>query len=185
MHDGEITDLFFQRSESAIDELSKKYGKLCSSIARNITGNEQDAQECVNDAYLAAWNTIPPARPDPLAAYVCRLVRNLSINRYKFNHSKKRNTDYDLCLCELENTLFDSGGLDESMDDSSIAARINEYLSALCEGDRVIFLRRFWYFDSYKKISQMTNIKEGTIRTRISRIKSGLRDYLSEKGVII
>ena len=102
MEDCKIIDLFFDRSEEAITELAKKYGGVCYRIARNILNNSSDAEECVNDAYLGAWNSIPPREPNPLAAYLCRIVRNLSVKKYHANTAVKRNSFYDVALEELE-----------------------------------------------------------------------------------
>ena len=101
MEDSKIIELFHERSEQAIMELSKKYGTICTRIAKNILNNSLDAEECVNDAYLGAWNTIPPQKPNPLKTYICRIVRNLSIKRYHSNTSMKRNSFYDAALDEL------------------------------------------------------------------------------------
>ena len=103
MDDSKIIDLFYERSEQAIIELSKKYGAVCTRVANNILNNRQDTEECVNDAYLGAWNTIPPHHPNPLLSYVCRIVRNLAVNRYHANTAAKRNSSYDVALDELEN----------------------------------------------------------------------------------
>ena len=106
MDDSKIIALFFERSEQAITELSNKYGKLCMYVANNILGNQQDAEECVNDAYLGAWNTIPPQKPNPLQAYICRIARNIAITKYHTNTAVKRNSHYDIALEELEYCLF-------------------------------------------------------------------------------
>lgn len=105
MDDREIIKLFFERSEQAITELSNKYGTVCSKIAFNILNSKQDAEECVNDAYLGVWNTVPPQDPSPLLSYVCRIVRNLSIKKYRANTADKRNSIYDVALDELENGI--------------------------------------------------------------------------------
>ena len=102
MEDSKIIELFFARSEQAISELASKYGKLCLKIAKNILSNTSDAEECVNDTYLGAWNSIPPAKPDPLQAYICRIVRNISIMKYHSNTAAKRNSFYSSALDELE-----------------------------------------------------------------------------------
>ena len=96
MDDEKIIELFFNRSEQAIEEVDKKYGKTCHNISYNILHNKLDAEECVNDAYLGAWNAIPPARPSPLLTYLCKIVRNLSLKRYEFNTAIKRNSTYDV-----------------------------------------------------------------------------------------
>lgn len=103
--DDEILDLFYARSEEAIACLSEKYGRLCGKLAMNILGDSRDAEECVNDAYLAAWKNIPPERPANLPAYICRLVRNISIARWKYKQAEKRKTDYGICLAGLEISL--------------------------------------------------------------------------------
>ena len=109
MEDKRIIDLFFARSELAIEALAAKYGALCSRIAENILGDSMDAEECVNDAYLGVWNSVPPQRPDPLRSFLCRIVRNLSISRYHANTAKKRNSSYDVALEELEGILREQG----------------------------------------------------------------------------
>ena len=106
MEDSKIIALFFARSEQAIAELSNKYGGLCLHVADNILGNRSDAEECVNDAYLGAWNTIPPQKPNPLQSYICKIVRNIAITRYHSNTAAKRNSHYDVALEELEYCLF-------------------------------------------------------------------------------
>ena len=102
LEDNKIIDLFYARSEQAIIELSKRYGAVCRKIAGNILNNRLDAEECVNDAYLGVWSTVPPQSPDPLQAYVCRIVRNLSITKYHSNTAVRRNSFYDVALDELE-----------------------------------------------------------------------------------
>lgn len=187
MDDSKIIDLFFERSEKAIIELSNKYGKLCMKISMNIVGDRQDAEECVNDAYLGAWNAIPPERPNPLVSYICRLVRNISINRYKYNTASKRKGAYDLCLEELENCLSISGRneIDDLIDESVLAAYIDEFLNGLGEINRMIFVRRFWYMDSYKEIAKASRLKEGAVRVRMVRVKSDLKEFLKEKGIVV
>ena len=102
LEDSKIIGLFYERSEQAITELSQKYGAVCTKVADNILNNKRDAEECVNDAYLGAWNSIPPQNPNPLLSYVCRIVRNLAIKKYHANTAKKRNSIYDVALEELE-----------------------------------------------------------------------------------
>ena len=105
MEDAQIIELFFARSEDAISELDKKYGKLCHKLADNILASAQDAEEGVNDAYLSTWNAIPPQRPESLPAFVGTLVRRCSITRYRANTAMKRNSHYDMCMEELETFL--------------------------------------------------------------------------------
>lgn len=185
MDDSKIIDLFFERSEQAIIELSSKYGKVFMKISMNILNDVRDAEECVNDSYLGVWNAIPPDRPNPLLAYVCRIVRNISINRYKYNNAKKRRTNYGVCLDELDYCLNSFGSIEDGIETSVLSLYIEEFLESLDEVNRMIFIRRFWYMDSYKDIAKAASLKEGTIRVRIMRVKSDLENYLEKKGVII
>ncbi len=121
MDDRKIIELFFERSEQAIVELSKKYGAVCFKIAFNILNNAQDAEECVNDAYLGAWNTIPPQSPNPLLSYVCRIVRNLAIKKYHKHAAIKRNSIYDMALDELENCFPSSASVEDEFNANETA----------------------------------------------------------------
>lgn len=185
MQDSKIIDLFFERSEEAIVELSNKYGNLCMKVAMNVLNNQQDAEECVNDAYLGAWDTIPPQRPNPLRSYICRIVRNIAINRYKHNHAGKRKGVYDACLEELENVLSSPNDIDETLEEAVLVSYIEEFIDSLDEVNRMIFVRRFWYMDSYRDIAKASRLKEGTIRVRMIRIKSDLKAFLIKKEVIV
>lgn len=184
MEDIEIIGLFYERSDDAINELSRKYGKLCRGIALNILGDARDAEECVNDAYLAFWETVPPQNPQVPLSYLCRIVRNIAINRQKENAAQKRRGNYDLCLEELGDVLG-TGTVDEAIDQTELARGINEFVSGLNEKDRRLFIRRFWYLDSYEDISAAYGIAQGALRVRLSRIKKKLKEYLTERGISI
>lgn len=185
LDDSEIIDLFFMRSERAITELSAKYGPLCMKISMNILSQKQDAEECVNDSYLVAWNTIPPQKPNPLRSYICRIVRNQSINRWRYKNAKKRKSEYDLCLEELENVLSASGKIDDELNEKTLVSYLEEFLDTLDPVNRMIFIRRFWFMDSYQAIAKRSGLREVTIRVRISRTKRSLKTFLVKKGVII
>lgn len=105
MEDSKIIELFFERSEQAIAELSYKYGGVCRKIAFNILNNLQDVEECVNDTYLEAWNSIPPQNPNPLVTYICKITRNIALKKYRYNTAKRRNGFYDISLSELEECI--------------------------------------------------------------------------------
>lgn len=181
MEDREITDLFFERSEQAISELSKKYGKLLLHISNNVLNNREDVQECINDTYLAVWNSIPPQRPEPLSAYVCRIAKNLSLKKYRDLHAKKRNSAYDVSLDELSN-CFSGGSLEEIYTAKELGQAINAFLGTLDETSRVLFLRRYWFHDSVKDISKMLGISENTCSVRLNRIRGRMREYLLKEG---
>lgn len=183
MEDDKIIDLFFSRTESAITELSTKYGKLCFATAQNITGNAEDAMECTNDAYFAMWNAIPPARPKPLLSFLLRIVRNLSINRATYNQAQKRNCGFTECIDELRNLCSLSDTPDAIFDEKELSRHINDFLAGLDTTNRLLFIRRYWYMDSYEDLSFSTGLRQGTIRTRLSRLREQLRKYLNKRGV--
>lgn len=131
MNDSEIIDLFYMRSERAIMELAAKYGNACNKVAKNILNNILDAEECVNDAYLGAWNTIPPQNPNPLLTYICRIVRNLSIKKYHANTSVKRNSFYDAALDELEECVSSSESVEAEISAKELTRQIDYFLDTV------------------------------------------------------
>lgn len=185
MDDKLIIELFYERSEKAIVELSEKYGKLCHKIAQNILNNNSDAEECVNDTYLGVWNTIPPKRPESLVAYVCKIARNIACKRYNYNTASKRNSIYDTALEELEECLLSTKNIESEVESNQLTETIEQFLDSLNPVDRVIFMRRFYFSDSYADISEQTGLSEKNVSVRLARLRSKLRDYLTERDYII
>ena len=185
MHDENIIQLFFERSEQAIGELDKKYGRVCHSVAYNILNNRQDAEECVNDAYLGTWNAIPPERPNPLLTFVCKIVRNLSLKRYEQNTAVKRNSRYDVAMEELEGCLASSVTVEEEIEARELTEIIQSFLDSLTKENRVIFLRRYWFSDSYADIARQVGISEKNVSVRLTRLRKDLRKYLMEREVLL
>ena len=182
MEDSKIIALFFARSEQAITELSIKYGKLCMRIANNILGNHQDAEECVNDAYMGAWNTIPPQKPNPLQAYICRIVRNVSITRYHANTALKRNSHYDVALEELEYCLVSAETVDSRLNAKELSHLLDRFLATLDTRSRVMFMRRYWYSDSVANIASAFRMRPNSVSVQLSRIRNKLRKFLIQEG---
>ena len=185
MDDSKIIELFFERSEQAIVELSKKYGNTCYKIAVNILKNDSDAEECVNDTYLGAWNTIPPQKPKPLLTYICRIARNISIKRYHQNTAKKRNSYYDVALDELEACLPSSIMVQDEVSASELTSLIDDFLGGLDKTNRIMFVRRYWFSDSISDIATRFNLSKHAVTVRLSRTRERLRQYLIKKGVTI
>lgn len=183
MDDGRIIELFFERSESAISELDKKYGRRLRVLSANLLGDSFDAEECVNDAYLGVWRSIPPERPWHLLSYVSRIVRNLSLKRYQRNTAKKRNSHYDLSLEELEDSIPSSDSPDSRLLASELSDCINGFLSGLDRSSRVMFVRRYWFADPIVDIAKDLGMSAHAVTVRLSRIRAGLSRYLTEKGV--
>ena len=182
MTDTEIIDLFFERSEQAIRELDKKHGAAVAAVARHILGNDQDAEECVNDTWLGAWNAIPPARPSPLRTFVCRIARNLATRRYHANTAQKRGSQYDLALDELEESLAGVGSTEESWEAKELAAAINGFMATLRYTDRVLFTRRYWYADPVRDIAALVGSTPNSVTVRLFRLREKLRHYLEKEG---
>ena len=185
MEDSKIITLFFARSEQAISELSNKYGKLCMHIADNILGNRQDAEECVNDAYLGAWNTIPPQKPNPLQTYICRIVRNIAITRYHTNTAIKRNSHYDVALEELGHCLLSSETVESTLHAKELSRLLDRFLSSLDTRSRVMFVRRYWYADSVTDIAESFKTRPNNVSVQLSRIRNKLRKFLIQEGYMI
>lgn len=185
MEDQEIIELFFARSEQAIAQLQNKYGKRCLKVAGNILNNRLDAEECVNDSYLAVWNTIPPQSPDPLLTYVCHIVRNLSIKRYHANSAWKRNSHYDIALDELEECIQTEETVENEIAVKELAEAINQFLGTLSKENRMMFVRRYWFSDSVADVARMFQISSRNASLRLVRIRKGLKKYLEREGIWI
>lgn len=185
MEDSKIIDLFFERSEQAISELSKKYGSMCTKMAYNVLNNESDAEECVNDAYLGLWNTIPPQNPKPLLSYVCRIVRNLALKKYHANTAKKRNSTYDVALDEIEGCFPANNSVEERIEATELAKIIDSFLEGLGREDRIMFVRRHYYSDSIEELAGLFNTSRHNISVRLSRIRKNLKKYLVKEGVFL
>ena len=185
MEDERIIELFFERSEQAIGELDDKYGKVFHSLSFRILSNHQDAEECVNDAYLATWNAIPPAKPHPLLAFVCKIVRNISLKRYEKNTAAKRNSYYDVAMEELEDCLASSITIEKEIAECELTEIIESFLDSLPKENRVIFLRRYWFSDTYADIAKQVGLTEKNVSVRLTRIRKQLREYLMEREVLV
>ena len=184
MEDSKIIDLFFERSEQAIEELDSKYGPAVRKTAANILKDRLDVEECVNDTYLNTWNSIPPHVPDPLAAYVCRIARNLAVNRYHANHAEKRNGTYDLVLDEMEECIPSGVNVETEYEAQELSSAINRFLSTLDRKDRFLFVRRYWYADPVSDLAEMLGDSTNRISVRLFRLREKLRNTLVKEGFL-
>ena len=185
MTDERIIELFFARSERGIEELDTKYGATCHRIAHNILGNKEDAEECVNDAYLGVWNSIPPKKPSLLSAFLFKILRNLSITRYHANTAQKRNSFYDIALDELEETISTEESIEKECSQKELTTTIEGFLDTLPRENRVIFVCRYWFSESYTEIAKRTGLTEKNISVRLTRIREKMKEYLSERGILV
>lgn len=181
--DQKIVRLLFERAESAISELATRYGRQLYRIACNILENPQDAEECTNDTYLALWNAIPPASPDPLAPYVYRTGRNLALKRLHRNTAQKRNSRYDVSLEELDGCL-PGEDVEQTMDAKELGHAIDRFLSSQSRESRYIFLRRYWFGDAVKEIATELQMQETAVSVRLNRMRNSLKEYLKKEGYL-
>lgn len=183
VEDSKIIDLLFIRKEQALIELSEKYGMACERIARNILKNHRDVEECVNDTYLAIWNTIPPQSPKSLRAYIFRIIRNISVTKYHENTCIKRNSYYDVALQELEDCLIAPTTVEQEIEVNELSNLINDFLETLDKESRIMFVRRYWYSDSISDIAERFQISNNYVSVRLSRIRGKLKQYLKREDV--
>lgn len=181
MDDSSIIELYFGRDEQAIRETAAKYGGLCFRVANNILGCREDAEESVNDAYLAVWNAIPPAKPDSLRAFVCKVVRNRALKRLEYNTAKKRLSGTLIPFAELEEMLTD-GSHPPDVSAEELGKLIGIFLKTQSADARCVFVRRYWYFDKVSDIAKRYSFGESKVKTLLSRTRSRLKKFLIEEG---
>ncbi len=182
MKDSTIVDLFYTRDEAAIEAVRTQYGKYCRKIAMNVLGSEEDAEECLNDAFLALWDRIPPERPQSLRAFLGKITRNIAVNRYHQSVRKKRGGgEMALVLDELSECLAAPTSVEEEVLGNELMDAINRFLRTLSERDCNIFLSRYFYMDAVKEIAARHGFKEDYVRVVLSRTRNKLKKYLEEQ----
>ena len=181
MNDIEIINLFFERSELAITETSKKYHNLCMQIAENILGSQEDAEECVNDALMCLWNNIPPERPKNLSAYICKMVRNLALKKIEYNTVQKRNPEVLISFSELEEILGDEHPM-HTYHHEEIGQLLSSFLRTLKKEQRVVFVRKYWFYDTIADISKRYSMSESKVKSMLSYTRKKLKKYLEKEG---
>lgn len=183
MEDSKIIDLYFERSQSAISETQKKYGRYCHTIAYNVLYSNEDAEECVNDTYLRAWQSIPPHRPTSLSSFLGRITRNLALDRYDEKTAQKRGGSLDLALEEISECLPDTRG--EDRNDKAIKDAINSFLASLPKRTRIIFMQRYWYLSSISEISLSLGISESNVKVILMRTRNKFKAHLEKEEIFI
>ena len=183
MEDQGIIALFFERSEQAIEETDKKYGGYCYSIAYNILSNREDSEESVSDTYLAAWNTIPPRCPNFLNAFLAKMTRHISIDRWrKLSAQKRGGGEIILALEELEDCV-DRSNVETELAKKELTRVLNAFLSSLPETERNVFLCRYWYLESSQEIAEHSGFSRTKVRSMLHRIRGRLDTYLEKEGL--
>lgn len=181
MDDQKIVELYWQRDERAIRETDAAYGPLCFSLALHILNQKQDAEECVSDTWLRAWNAMPPQRPTRLQHFLAKITRNLAFDRWRKDHADKRSA-LTVALEELEDCLPAPHGAEDSLQEKELAESLHRFLRSLPKRDRIIFLRRYFYVDSAKEIALCCGLREDHVLTILSRTRRKLRQHLRKEG---
>jgi len=180
VEDKRIVELFWQRSDDAVAETQRVYGKRLTAQALRILGSAQDAEECVNDALLRAWNAIPPHRPEALGAFLAKIVRGLAIDRLRAREADKRGGgEYLLSLEELSQCV---GGTDTAFEQGALTDAVGEYLRTLSPEARWMFLRRYFDFESIQDIARAANCTQSKVKSTLARARKGLRAHLEKEG---
>ena len=185
MDDTQIIALYFARDEAAITQTASKYGVRLNGLARNLLYNTEDAEECVNDTYHAAWNRIPPTYPQCLFAFLGRIVRNLSISRVRMQKAKKRDSGLEILLSELEDCIPSETTVERAIEGQELTGYINDWLKALPQEERVCFVRRYWHGEEVKLLAARFHMTAAQMAQRMLRLRKGLKKYLEEKGVAV
>ena len=181
MEDREIIALFWARSQEAIRETARKYGAYCGAIIRRVLGDGRDAEECLNDTWLGAWNAMPPQRPNRLNIFLGRIARNTALDRWSYNHAQRRSSGFEAVLEELAECV---GGtpLEETLEARQLGEAISAYLDAVSPTARQVFLRRYWYCDTIPEIAAAAGFTRSKVTYLLHRTRKGLRTYLLEEG---
>lgn len=183
MEDTKIVQMYWDRDPDAIVHTADKYGAYLRTIAVNIIGSHEDAEECVNDTYLRAWNAMPPHKPQVLSAFLGKITRNLAFDRYKRRAADKRGGgEISAVLDELSELISDTEELEDALYEKELISAINVFLGTLSPDKRCIFVRRYWYADSVSDIAVRLGKKEGAVSMMLGRLRRQLRDYLTERG---
>ena len=185
MNDTEIIRLYFDRSDTAIEETARKYGAYLNQIAFNILRCGEDAEEIVQDSYLKAWYAIPPQRPKVFRHFLSRITRNLSLNRLKYMNAKMRSAEMTELFEELENGLCTAGdSAEDEWEAKHIGELIKAFLSTKSRPERIMFIYRYYYFLTVKEIAERMDMQEYKIKYVLMNMRTELKNYLESEGVI-
>ena len=184
MEDKKIIELFFERSEKAIHETEKKYGRYISAIADSILASKEDTEEIVNDTYLRAWNAIPPQKPARLGAFLAKIARNLALDRYAARRKDRENLAAEAILDELADCLPDTEGLSVA-DELILRGAVDSFLDSLPEQTRIVFMRRYWYMMPIAKIAYMSGMTESNVKTTLHRTRRQFKEHLEKEGITV
>lgn len=181
LEDKGIIELFNARDEAALRAVSRKYGTLCMGIAQNILQNYEDAKECVNDTFLKAWESIPPAEPKNLTAYLARIARNIALDKYKYFHREKRGS-VSRISAETDDIFIERGSVEQRAERAELISAINGFLRKSSSKSRMMFMRRYWLCESISELAERFHTSENSVSATLSRTRGQLKKYLKKRG---
>lgn len=184
MDDQSIVELYLQRDENAIKESRNKYEAYCYRIAMNILSVAEDVEECINDTWISVWNRIPPVIPKSLKAFLGKLVRDISLSRYRAVHAKKRYNGMELILDELAECIPSGQDIQESLEQKELSGTVNGWLDSLPQEDRVLFVKRYYYGETVKQLSEMQSCTENQMAQKMMKLRNKLKAHLLSGGVL-
>ncbi|MGM9619368.1 MAG: RNA polymerase sigma factor [Oscillospiraceae bacterium] len=185
MEDREIVALYWAREERAIAETERRYGAVLRHLAENLLGRREDAEECVSDAYHAAWRSIPPEEPQSLRAYLGRIVRNLAVSRWRAEHAQKRFGGMETLLSELSDCVPARDNVEAELETKELTALIARWLRGLDAESRALFLRRYWYGETVQALAKECGVSPSQMAQRMLRLRRKLRAALEAEGVTV
>lgn len=183
MEDFKIVDLYWSRNECAISETDKKYGNMLKSLSFSLLSSREDAEECVNDTYLDAWNAMPTARPTYLGAFLSKITRRISVDRFRASHRQKRGGMENLTQ-ELSECIPSTMGVEEEYENGRLSVELDRFLSALEPEKRVMFIRRYFYSQSVSQIALGMQLSEANVKVTLHRVRERLRKFLEERELL-
>ena len=185
MDDDAIIELYWARDEQAIEQTRRKYGGYCTAIARRIVANREDADECVSDAYLGAWNAIPPHRPQVLGAFLGKITRNLALKKRRAACADRRGGgEVALAIDELGESVPAAGSVTEQVEANDLARAIDSFLAPLDADDRRMFVCRYWHFDSIEQVASRFGFTQSKVKMSLKRTRDRLRGHLEQEGLL-
>ena len=186
MEDSRIVGMYMERDESAIAESQRKYGRYCFVVANNILNDREDAEECVNDTFLAAWNAIPPHNPQILSTFLGKITRRLSLKKLRARTAAKRGgrDGIAVSLDELEECIPSGHTIDEALEAKELTDIINSFLDTLSDEERRVFLRRYWFFDTIEDICGRFGFGKSKVKMMLMRTRKRLQQFLEKEGLL-
>jgi RNA polymerase sigma-70 factor (ECF subfamily) len=184
MSEQELLEMYEARNQAAIQETEERYGAYCHTIAYRILRDEGEAAECLNDTWFAAWQAIPPAKPKNLGAYLTKITRNLSLNRYRSNHQQKRQADrMSVCIDELAECIPSLTTPERAYEQSYLGQLLTQFLRELPKEERIMFVRRYFFMDSVAEVAEHMGCGESKVKTAMFRTRKKLQKLLTEEGI--